>query len=113
MIDMPALRNLVEAGELTVVVDAAGEIVYRGGVSEEGPALLITSPLTDAVKVVAGGLVHESLDRDILWSIEAFVLAREVVLALDESVSTPGELIEAVTNAGFEWRAISASSSST
>ena len=32
------------------------------------------SPVTDAVKVVDGGLVQDSLDRDTLWSVEGFVL---------------------------------------
>ncbi|HLF60200.1 MAG TPA: hypothetical protein VI980_03360 [Acidimicrobiia bacterium] len=112
MIDIPALRKLVEAGAARVVVDASGEILDREQPSEVGPALLIAAPLTEAVKVVDGGLVHDSLDRDGLWSIEGFGLGREVLLALDGGLMAPGELIDAVTRAGFEWRVISPSSSS-
>ena len=113
MIDIAALRKLVESGELPVVIDAAGVLVEDSRIKESGPALLIAVPVTDAVKVVDGGLVHESVDRDTLWSVEKFVLGPEVVMALDESVTTPGELIEAVISAGFEWRVINPSSSST
>jgi hypothetical protein len=52
------------------------------------------------------------LDRDNLWSVEGFVLGPEVVRALGDDVITPGELIAAVTSAGFDWQAISSSSSS-
>jgi hypothetical protein len=112
VIDIPALRTRIEAGASRVVVDASGELLDQTGASESGPALLIAAPLTDAVKVVVGGLVHESLDRDALWSIAGFVLGREVVLALGDDVTTPAGLIEAVTGAGFEWQVISPSSSS-
>jgi len=112
VIDIAALRKLVESGELLVVIDAAGVVVEDSGTQESGPALLIAAPVTEAVKVVNGGLVHDSVDRDTLWSVENFVLGPEVVMALDEGVITPGELIEAVISAGFEWRVINPSSSS-
>ncbi|MEX2252499.1 MAG: hypothetical protein WD895_10625 [Acidimicrobiia bacterium] len=112
MIDIEALRNLVEKGEPRVVVDATGAIADRGERFGVGDALLIVVPPTDAVKVVAGGLVHDSLDRDTMWSIEGFVLGREVVLSLDRGLTTPGELIDAVTRAGFEWQLSRPSSSS-
>lgn len=112
MIDIPALRKLVDAGGVRVVVDGNGEIVDRDELSDFGPAVLIASPVTDAVKVVDAGLVQGSLDRDALWAIQGFVLSREVLLALDDDLIHPGELISAVTRAGFEWQVISSSSSS-
>lgn len=113
MIDILALRKLVHAGKARVVVDVTGAVVDRDELPEVGTAALIATPLTEAVKVVDGGLVLDSLDRDTLWSIEAFVLGREVLLALHEGLTTPEELIGAVTRAGFEWQVISPSSSST
>lgn len=113
MIDIPALRELVEAGEARVAFDVTGVILEAGDVSASGSAVLVASPLTEAVKVVADGLVHESLDRDTIWSVDGFVLGRDVLAALEAGVTTAGELIEAVTRAGFEWRVISPSSSST
>ena len=77
-----------------------------------GSAVLIVVPVTEAVKVVVGGVVHESLDRDTLWSVQGFVLGSEVVLALDD-LTTPEDLIAAVPHAGFEWETITLASSST
>lgn len=110
MIDMAALRRFAEAGAVRVAVDFAGEIIETQETSGPGQALLITTPPTDAVKVVNAGKVIESLDRETLWSIEAFVLGSEVILAIDGSVNSPEELVEAVSNAGFEWRVVSPSS---
>lgn len=112
MIDIPALRKLVEEGETHVVLDATGGIVDRDELPDVSSAALIAAPLTEAVKVVDGGLIHDSLDRDALWSIEGFVLGREVLLVLDVGLTTAVDLIGAVTRAGFEWQVISPSSSS-
>jgi 2-C-methyl-D-erythritol 4-phosphate cytidylyltransferase len=89
------------------VIDADGAL--KEGVAPEAsdPAVLIASPVTDAVKVVSGGLVQDSLDREALWSIEGFQLQREVLLALDNSVTSPQSLIEQVIEAGFQWHVIS------
>ncbi len=103
MIDIRALRDLIEAGGQVVVIDSDGEFVDFGEMDVGGPAGLIAVPVTDAVKVVAGGLVHESLDRGTLWSIEGFRLGREVLVALDDDVVTPQKLIDVVVAAGFRW----------
>jgi len=113
MIDIPTLRRLIDAGERRVVFDTAGELLESGEAPEKGAALLIVASVTDAVKVVTGDLVRGSLDRETLWAIEGFALGSEVVRALGDGVATPGELIEAVTSAGFEWQVIRTSSSST
>jgi len=113
VIDIPTLRALIEAGEPRVVIDASGELLDQGAVPLLGSAVLIVLPVTEAVKVVVGSVVHESLDRDTLWSIDGFVLGREVVLALGDDVTTTEDLIAAVPEAGFEWETISLASSST
>jgi hypothetical protein len=113
VIDVPTLRALIEAGESRVAIDASGELLDQGAMPVLGSAVLIVAPVTEAVKVVVGGMVHESLDRDALWSIHGFVLGREVVLALGDDVTTPEDLIAAVPAAGFEWETISPASSST
>ncbi|MDP9494514.1 MAG: hypothetical protein M3P87_04665 [Actinomycetota bacterium] len=112
MIDIPALRLLIEAGESRVAFDLTGEVFDGVANSTSQPALLVVSTLTEAVKVVGGGLVRDSLDRDEIWSVEGFILSREVLAALDQDLMTSGELIEAVTDAGFEWEVVSPSSSS-
>ena len=113
MIDIPTLRALIEAGESRVAFDASGEMLDQGSEPPVGSALLIVVPVTEAVKIVVGGVVHESLDRDTLWSIQGFVLASEVVLALGDDVTTPEDLIAAVSHAGFEWETITLASFST
>jgi len=113
VIDIPTLRALVEAGESRVAIDASGEILDQGSLPLLGSAVLIVAPVTEAVKVVVGGVVHESLDRDTLWSIQGFVLGSEVVLALGDEVTTPENLIAVVPHAGFEWETFTLASSST
>jgi hypothetical protein len=113
VIDIPTLRALIEAGEPRVAIGSSGEILDLEEMPLLGSAVLMVAPVTESVKVVVGRVVHESLDRDTLWSIQGFVLGREVVLALGDDVTTSEDLIAAVSDAGFEWETISPASSST
>jgi hypothetical protein len=68
-----------------------------------GPAALLVSPVTDAVKRVEGDTV-ESLDRDHLWLVEAIVLNRVVLRRFDDRVLTAEDLLEAVRGMGLSWQ---------
>ncbi|HEY6628958.1 MAG TPA: hypothetical protein VI193_08240 [Acidimicrobiia bacterium] len=106
MIDIRALRKLTEGGKDHLDIDHAGALVDRGELNVEGPAVLFVVPVTDAVKVVVDDLVLDSLDRDDLWSIQGFRLEHEVLLVLQDEVSDPQSLVEAVAAAGFVWQVI-------
>ncbi len=70
-----------------------------------GPATLLVSPVTDALKTVFDGLVEGSLDRDSVWGVEAFALNRVVISKLDgDQELSPLDLHEAVSNLAFGWQ---------
>ena len=68
-----------------------------------GPAALLVSPVTDAVKRMDGDTV-ESLDRDQMWLVEAIVLNIVVLRRLGDLEATPEELVSAVREAGYSWQ---------
>ncbi|HUG31343.1 MAG TPA: hypothetical protein VMM14_00505 [Acidimicrobiia bacterium] len=68
-----------------------------------GPAALLVSPLTDALKLVAGGVV-ESVDRDQMWQVEAMVLNRVVLRRLSGDEMSVEELMRAVRELRFRWQ---------
>lgn len=68
-----------------------------------GPAALLVSPVTDAVKRLEGDTV-ESVDRDQMWLVEAIVLNTVVLRRLGELEATPEELLAAVREAGYSWQ---------
>ena len=68
-----------------------------------GPAALLVSPVTDAVKRVDGAEV-ESLDRDRMWAVEAIVLNRVVVLELEDVELEVQDFLEAVRDLGHSWQ---------
>lgn len=68
-----------------------------------GPAALLVTPVTDAVKRVRGGEV-ESLDRDQMWAVEAIVLNRVVLRRFEDGEMTTDELLAAVRDLGFSWQ---------
>jgi hypothetical protein len=107
VIDIHALRELIDKGQRSIVIDVDGNVVDQRDPGVLGPAVLIALPVTDAVKVVAGGLVLDSLDRDTLWSVEGFQLGPQVLSAVDHGRFTAQDLIDAVVEAGFEWQVIS------
>jgi hypothetical protein len=66
------------------------------------PALLV-APVTDAVKRVDGGRI-ESLDRDRMWSVQAFVIDARLLAQLgDRELSAEG-LMETVKELGYTWQ---------
>lgn len=86
-----------------VVVRPTGEIVDMKIPKNIGPATFIVGAVTDAVKTHEGGMITGSLDRDTLWTVEAFALNRVVVRRL-EGEMTPMELYQAVLDSGLAWQ---------
>jgi 2-C-methyl-D-erythritol 4-phosphate cytidylyltransferase len=109
VIDLRSLLELTTTGQPCVAIDADGALLEDLELDVSDPAVLFVAPVTDAVKVVAGGLVHDSLDRETLWAIEGFQLTREVLLALDDGVTSSQSLIDRVIEAGFQWQVITPS----
>lgn len=68
-----------------------------------GPAALLVSTVTDAVKRCDGDTV-ESLDRDQMWLVEAIVLNSVVLRRLGDLEATPEELLSAVREVGYSWQ---------
>ena len=68
-----------------------------------GPATFLVSPVTDAAKRVEGDRVVESIDREEIWWVEAFVLDRQVLDRLGDGSMSAMELLKAVRAAGYEW----------
>lgn len=103
---------MISIGRLTeildgdwVVFDRHGNPVGTGVPGDVGPAALLVSDVTEALKRVdGGGMVVESVDRRSMWALEAIVLNRIVLRRLaEEDVSVEG-LMVAVRAAGFAWQ---------
>jgi hypothetical protein len=69
-----------------------------------GPAALLVSDVTEAVKRVEDGVVVESVDRRKMWAVEAIVLNRIVLRRLDEEEVSVEGLFDSVRAAGFAWQ---------
>lgn len=88
------------------MVDAEGRRVEREVPPNAGPASLLVSEVSDAVKKVRGDRVVGSIHRGRLWSVEAFVLNRIVLARLDCGPVDAEALLEAVAATGFAWQAV-------
>lgn len=86
-----------------VAFDGSGETFEVDIPGSIGPAALLVSPVTDALKRVEGGVV-ESVDRDQMWEVEAMVLNRVVLRRLGEEEMSTEELMAAVRELGFRWQ---------
>lgn len=86
-----------------VVFDKTGALVDAPCPPGAGPAMLIVSEMTDALKIVEEGHITGSIDRSQVWLVDAIVLAEEVLGGLDDEVLVE-DLIEAVRKAGYEWQ---------
>lgn len=101
MISTARLAGSMEEGR--VAFDTHGDPVEVDVAMLRGPATLLVTPVTDAVKRLRDGVV-ESLDRDEMWVVEAMALESEVLDALGEVEVTAEELWLAVEEAGFAWQ---------
>jgi hypothetical protein len=104
VIDLAAVLELVEAGAERISWSRGKtEPVPSGGA---GPAVLVVTEVTDAVKKVEGGRVVGSLDRDGLWAIRSIELDSDVFRRLSTERMDVAALIEKVDEAGYRWRVI-------
>lgn len=101
MISIAELRAHVADGR--VVFDKTGAVVDVPCPSGAGPATLMVSEMTDALKTVEEDHITGSIDRSQVWLVDAFVLAREVLDRLDDEVAIE-DLIDTVRKAGYEWQ---------
>ena len=102
------IRRLLGDGRDRLVIDAHGRPLELSLSDDIGPAAVVVAPPSDAVKVVSeDGTVVESLDRDDLWAVEAFVLDRALAQAWDRDVTSPLELFQLVRRAGHSWQWVS------
>jgi hypothetical protein len=85
-----------------VVFDERGEPIEVEVPTTIGPAALLVSSVTDAVKRVVEGRI-ESLDRDGVWAVEAIVLNQVVLRRLEDDEMTPTELLARVRELGYAW----------
>lgn len=86
-----------------VAFDHEGEPVEIDIPGSIGPAALLVSPVTDALKRVEGGIV-EPVDRDQMWEVDAIVLNRVVLRRLGEGEMSVEDLLAAVRELGFSWQ---------
>jgi len=106
MIDISTLREaLVDRGNW-VMFDSSGGLLTNDVPRSAGPATLVVTPVTDAVKRVAEGRVVGSLERSGLWRVHAFVLNRIVLERLGTGAFEARDLIEAVVATGISWQAV-------
>jgi hypothetical protein len=101
--------SIGKLGEILVgdwaVFDKHGNAVDLAVPKDVGPAALLVTDVTDALKRVdEADRIVESVDRRDMWSVEAIVLNSIVLRRLeDDRVSVEG-LMDAVRAAGFAWQ---------
>lgn len=104
MIEISALREgLVGDGD-RVMFDPEGNILHGEVPPGAGPATLIVSAVTDAVKTVEEGKVTGSVDRSSLWKVEAFLLDVTVLAKLGPGTVDADSLLVAVEATGISWQ---------
>jgi hypothetical protein len=103
MISIRRLAGIVKGH--WAVFDESGDPVDVPVPKDVGPAALLVTDVTDALKRVDGsGSVVASVDRTGMWALVAIAL-NEVVLRRLEGAEMPlWELMEAVRAAGFAWQ---------
>lgn len=88
-----------------VTVGEKGEPLGVAVPNTAGPATLLVTPVTDALKTLsAEGLIDSSVDRDTTWVVVGFALNRVVIRALADEAMTNEELLEAVGEQGLTWQ---------
>ncbi|MGB7860710.1 MAG: hypothetical protein WBM90_09455, partial [Acidimicrobiia bacterium] len=105
MLDISALNARLAEDENWVLFDTAGAPLDLRVPRDIGPATLLVSPVTDALKTMnEDGLVVESLDRAHVWSVVGYALNRVVLKKLDHVKMSPEQLYEAVVGLRLGWQ---------
>ena len=68
-----------------------------------GPAVMLVSTVTDALKTVRDGVVVDAVDRDTIARVLAFAVDRAVLAQIGEDPVSAEGLIEAVRDQGLRW----------
>lgn len=102
MLTIAELRECLDGGDW-VVVRPTGEVIEMDIPKNFGPATLVVSAVTDALKTHDGRLITGSLNRDEVWAVDAFALNR-VILNRLEGAYAPFELYQAVVDEGIAWQ---------
>ena len=87
-----------------VFIDAAGLPTEAPGSVPWGDAVVVATPVVDAIKAVEEGRVGKTLDRDGVLRAVGFVLSRQVLVALGDSWIDPSALYGEVAGFGFNWQ---------
>ena len=97
MLTVSRLQELLGEDRDWIVVRPTGEPVDTEIPPDIGPATLLVSTVTDALKTVSeDGFVDGSLDRESVWKVEAIALNRVVVSRLEGEEMSPLDLYRAV-----------------
>lgn len=86
-----------------VVVTPDGEVVDLEVPGTDGQAILMVTPVTDALKIRSGERVTGGLSRDEVWAVVAVALSRAVLQRLAGEM-TYDELVEHVSQLGYGWQ---------
>lgn len=86
-----------------VYLDAAGFVAKAPESVPWGDAVVVTSPITDALKEIERDRVGASVDRDNVLAAVGFALSRQVLLALGDRIISPTGLYAEVAALGYEW----------
>lgn len=107
VIDIPALKADLAVGESWLIVAPGGTRLDGEVPPGAGPATLLVSRVTDAVKrVEPEGLIGGSVDRDRLWAVDAFILSRSVLEDLRCGPVDADALLDAVRETGIAWQVV-------
>lgn len=99
-----ALRESLIGDGDRVMFDPEGNILHGEVPADAGPATLIVTPVTDAVKTVEEGKVTGSVDRSRLWKVEAFLLDATILDQLGAGAIDADSLLDAVEATGIAWQ---------
>jgi hypothetical protein len=87
-----------------VVFDKSGAPVDLEAPDDVGPATFLVTGVTDALKLVADGMVEGSVDRSRMWAVEAIILDRVVLERLGPRRLSFEDLLTEVRQLGFAWQ---------
>ena len=105
MLTVSRLQEMLGEDRDWIFVRPTGEPVDMEVPPNLGPATMLVSSMTDALKTVSkDGFVDGSIDRDSVWIVEAFALSRAVVQLLEGEEMSARDLHGSVMGLQFGWQ---------
>lgn len=88
-----------------VACDDRGQVLDIEIPRDIGPAALLVTPVTDALKTIddVGNLIG-SVDRSELWAVDAIVLNVVALDRLEDDEVSPEDLLQLVRDSGLAWQ---------